>query len=269
MPLRPLLEDPIWRQRVLGALIVGLLVAAEMTHRTLFHRRAPSPKETAVNASIFGVDLLLRGAGLSTRLFVFHSAARFVPHQTLPSFASLAGCYVLVDFIYYWKHRLFHQTRLGWALHSTHHSSRELNFLSTFRLNWFEAALSYFFFLPLIVTGLPPLVLFTLIEINDGWQFVCHTRLVNKITWLDRFLNTPNIHRVHHHRSRDMADRNYGSTLMVWDRLFGTYHPGLQNAVYGIDGDDRSFNVFAIQFAGLRRLLGRSDTARTATTTKQ
>ncbi len=90
-----------------------------------------------------------------------------------------------------------------------------------------------------------------LIEFNDGWQFVCHTELVNRWRFLDRFMNTPNIHRVHHSKDPALANKNYGSTFMIWDRLFGTYHPGLDEVDAGVEGRDPGDGIVAIQFGGV------------------
>ena len=62
--------------------------------------------------------------------------------------------------------------------------------------------------------------------------------------WLDRLLSLvttwPHMHKVHHSRSPELTDTNYGNLLSIWDRLFGTYTPshlGTQ-IVYGLDGFD-------------------------------
>ncbi len=239
--------------RLVAALSVTALISIETYLVGRWYRWAPRLRTTMTDASIFGVDLLLRGLAMPLRLAVFIGLGSLIPWELEASAVTLLLTYIGVDFIYYWKHRLFHATRLGWALHRTHHSSEELNFLATFRLNWIEAGLSYFFFIPLVLTGLPAPVLFILVEINDGWQFLCHTRLVNRLPWLDRVVNTPNIHRVHHARDPRLADRNFGSTLMIWDRLFGTYHPGLEYVECGLEqGSPRT--IMAIQFGGLREL---------------
>jgi sterol desaturase/sphingolipid hydroxylase (fatty acid hydroxylase superfamily) len=38
---------------------------------------------------------------------------------------------------------------------------------------------------------------------------------------------TPELHRLHHSSRPDELDNNYGDSLIVWDRLFGTFRlPG-------------------------------------------
>ena len=249
--------------QTVSAILLFLLVGAELAYVLVVHKRPPDIRAHAANGAIFGIDLLLRGASFGLRVGIFMWATSLVPWSVEPSVLSIALTYIAIDFIYYWKHRLVHEWDFGWALHSTHHTSEDLTFFATFRLNWIEAAASYYFFLPLALIGLPALWLLILIEFNDGWQFVCHTKLVNRFRFLDRFMNTPNIHRVHHSRDPELANKNYGSTLMLWDRLFGTYHPGLDEVDAGIEGRPATHNVLSIQFAGLveyfRPRIGESD----------
>jgi hypothetical protein len=47
---------------------------------------------------------------------------------------------------------------------------------------------------------------------------------------------------VHHGRNPKYIDRNHGGTLIVWDRLFGTYAREEDEPVYGITTPIRSWN---------------------------
>jgi hypothetical protein len=55
-------------------------------------------------------------------------------------------------------------------------------------------------------------------------------------------LNTPSNHRVHHGREPKYIDKNHGGTLIVWDRLFGTYQAEEEEPVYGITRPLASWN---------------------------
>src|SRR6266850_1430385 len=63
--------------------------------------------------------------------------------------------------------------------------------------------------------------------------------------WLDRALSLvttwPCFHKVHHSRSPELTNTNYGNLFSVWDRLFGTYTPSQRgrNVHYGLDELDR------------------------------
>ncbi len=243
-------NSSLWTHPVIVSTVVGALVVAELAYRSLVLRRVVSIRDTFDDAAIFSVDIAWRTATLGGRLWLFDNVHRLAPWRLEISVVTIACAYVAIDFIYYWKHRLFHRSRLGWALHMTHHSSETLTFLATFRVNWLESTLGYFFFVPVVMVGVDPLLVLLLIEINDGWQFVCHTELVNP-RWLDGWFNTPNVHRVHHARDPELADTNYGSTFMVWDRMFGTYRGGSLATEVGLSGHRRLGNVWMIEFAGL------------------
>ncbi|HET9479178.1 MAG TPA: sterol desaturase family protein [Pyrinomonadaceae bacterium] len=60
--------------------------------------------------------------------------------------------------------------------------------------------------------------------------------------WLRLIVVTPNMHKVHHSREQIETDTNYSNIFSVWDRIFGTYTPGVNfgRVRYGLDGfDDR------------------------------
>ncbi|MEC8424559.1 MAG: sterol desaturase family protein, partial [Myxococcota bacterium] len=50
--------------------------------------------------------------------------------------------------------------------------------------------------------------------------------------------NNPHFHSWHHTRDGHLQDGNYGNTLVIWDRLFGSEvtQPG-SPALYGVGGD--------------------------------
>jgi len=58
--------------------------------------------------------------------------------------------------------------------------------------------------------------------------------------------NTPSHHRVHHGSNRRYLDRNHGSILILWDRLFGTFEPEGEPVVYGLTKNINTFNPVRI-----------------------
>ena len=63
---------------------------------------------------------------------------------------------------------------------------------------------------------------------------------------LEKVLNTPSHHRVHHGSNQQYIDRNHGSILIVWDRLFGTFEPEDDAVVYGLTKNIDTFNPWRI-----------------------
>jgi len=244
---------PLWDLRfaLLGAYFA--LVAGESLWRAYRRGETTPPGLIAVNILSWLADLGFRAATFGLRLAVFAAAAALLPQHGF-SIWLCAPLYVAVDFIYYWKHRLLHSTGWGWALHAPHHTSDQLTLLATFRLGWLQRQIDDFFFLPLILLGPPPLLMLLLIDLVEVAPAWCHTDSVGALGPLDRWLNTPANHQVHHARDRALADSNYGSTFMIWDRWFGTYRTA-QVAEFGLAEGPVGLNPFKIQFGALWRWL--------------
>jgi alkylglycerol monooxygenase len=51
--------------------------------------------------------------------------------------------------------------------------------------------------------------------------------VIGKLGPLEYVLNTPSQHRVHHGKNVYCIDKNYGGTLCIFDRLFGTFQEEL------------------------------------------
>ncbi len=62
--------------------------------------------------------------------------------------------------------------------------------------------------------------------------------------------NTPSHHRVHHARNPRYLDRNYAGILIIWDRMFGTFQPELDEEPcrYGIVKNLGGFNILRVAF---------------------
>ena len=170
-------------------------------------------------------------------------------------------CFLGVDFFYYWFHRVSHESSLPWGAHIVHHQSEEYNLAVALRQGAFQPLFSWLFYLPLAAIGFPPLMFLVCSSFNTLYQFWIHTRLIGRLGPLEWVLNTPSHHRVHHGRDPKYIDRNHGGTLIVWDRLFGTFRVEEEEPVYGITRPLRSFNPLWANFqvwADLAGMAGRT-----------
>jgi len=127
-----------------------------------------------------------------------------------------------MDFLYYWFHRAAHEINVLWAAHQVHHSSEDYNLTTATRQSAFQWMGSMFFYLPNAFL-VPPSVHLVHLEINILFQFWIHTQFIDSIGPLEYILNTASHHRVHHGRNPYCIDKNYAGTLIIWDRLFGTF----------------------------------------------
>ena len=150
--------------------------------------------------------------------------------------------FLLVDFLYWAWHRFTHETNIGWTTHVVHHQSEDYNLAVALRQSITSSWSSVPFYLPLAAIGIPPEVFFLHTALNTLYQFWIHTELVGRLGPLEWVLNTPSHHRVHHAVNRQYLDRNYAGVLIVWDRMFRTFEPEVEEPVYGTVEPMNSFN---------------------------
>ncbi len=149
---------------------------------------------------------------------------------------------ILDDFLYYWFHRISHESRFWWNFHVVHHSSKHYNLSVAVRQSWFGNAVAWMFFIPMAFLGFPLWMRLTVHGFNLIYQFFIHTKFVEKLGLLEFVLNTPSHHRVHHGVNNQYLDKNYGGIFIIWDRLFGTFVEETEEPRYGIIKPIRSFN---------------------------
>jgi len=140
---------------------------------------------------------------------------------------------VFYDFCYYWLHRAGHEVALFWAAHVVHHQSEDYNLSTALRQTSSGALFGWVFYLPMALAGVPPLVFGVVALVDLLYQFWVHTEHVGKLGWFDRWFCSPSNHRVHHAINDACLDRNYGGILVIWDRLFGSFHEETEPCVYG------------------------------------
>ncbi|MEO8453265.1 MAG: sterol desaturase family protein, partial [Gemmatimonadota bacterium] len=157
--------------------------------------------------------------------------------------ASWVAVFLLDDLIYYWVHRKSHEVNILWAGHVVHHSSEEYNLSVALRQSSLHGLLTWIFYLPLALLGVPVVMWAICHALNLIYQFWIHTRGVRRLPrMLEAVLNTPSHHRVHHGVNPQYQDRNYAGVFIVWDRLFGTFEPEVEEPVYGITKPLASWN---------------------------
>ena len=183
-------------------------------------------------AGIFLALLTIAGFGWVQR----HAALQnFLP---VPAWSHGALAWVAVflldDFAYYWMHRFSHTVNLLWAGHVVHHSSEEFNLTVALRQSSLHGLMSWLFYLPIALLGVPVTMWLVCHALNLVYQFWIHTREVDRLGPFEWLFNTPSHHRVHHGVNPEYMDKNFAGTLIIWDRLFGTYEPERAPVVYGI-----------------------------------
>lgn len=156
------------------------------------------------------------------------------PYQLPINGWTITAGVIAADFAYYWEHRTSHEIRMLWTGHAVHHSSPIFNTAVAFRFGPLEPFVAIMFHLPLILLGFHPAIVI-LGELGvQAYQFWIHTDVIGRLGPLDRVINTPSNHRVHHGSDTKYLDKNHGGILMIWDRMFGTYQAEEETPTYGL-----------------------------------
>ncbi len=159
-------------------------------------------------------------------------------------------CFVLDDLRFYWGHRLQHRSRWFWASHVVHHSSEFYNLSTALRQPWLGQITGLTIMsVPLAYLGFHPALIAFAASLNLVYQFFLHTEAIKRFpAWFEAVFNTPSHHRVHHARNPRYLDANYAGTLIVWDKLFGTFVPELDRdpPQYGLVKNLETYNPITV-----------------------
>ena len=153
----------------------------------------------------------------------------------LPLEAGLYG--IILDFWFYWYHRLMHEIGSLWQYHRTHHLTKHPNPLLTL---YADTEQEFF-----DILGIPLLTYFSMKAMGMPMGFyewwICHQYVVfaevaghsglrihtsppNTLSPLLRWFNCELIIEDHdlHHRKGWKSSGNYGKQTRLWDVVFGT-----------------------------------------------
>ena len=231
-----------------AAIAVGFLVliGVETAVSWAHNLRSYELRDTVANFVLAFADLLMAAAMKAVFLLLFAFLHRFAPLDLGLAWYGWVLLVVVNDFLYYVFHRCGHRSRFMWAFHITHHSSQKYNFSVAIRLNLFILPLHFVFMLPLALMGFRPEAILLINSVTTLYQLWVHTELVGRLGILDKIINTPSNHRVHHGTNPQYLDRNYGAMFIFWDHLFGTYEPEVERSIYGLTKNVDSHNPITL-----------------------
>lgn len=230
---------------VLGALFAALETRWRSVRAPLFFRRRDFAADLAywfftplvsraftrltVGLAVFGVVAASGGsfaelradlaAGRAPELGLARDALR-----ALPFAVQLALGLLVADFLGYWMHRAFHARPL-WGLHAVHHSSPQLDWLSSVRLHPLNQALmSVVQAVPLLALGFDPRVFAVVAPVLTLYAIGIHANVSFDLGPLRAVVASPRFHRWHHTSQAEGRDKNFAGLFPLWDVLFGTFY---------------------------------------------
>ena len=175
----------------------------------------------------FLLRLLFPAAAVGVAAFAAEHGWGLFNYYQLPFLVVVILTVVAMDFIIYLQHVLVHAVPVLWRLHRVHHADLDYDVTTGARFHPIEIILSMFIkFATIIVLGAPVVAVIIFEIILNAMAMFNHSN-VKLPDRVDRILRglfvTPDMHRVHHSVEDDEANSNFGFSLSIWDRMFGTY----------------------------------------------
>lgn len=211
-----------------SALAFLALIVVEQIAIRVFRRKGTTPWQDSFMSIALGY--LSEPANALSAFITLGILAAVEPFRlaTVPvTWLTFGLCFVLDDLRFYVHHRLAHRVRWVWAMHVVHHSSTNYNLPIALRQSWTKHFTGTMLLkIPLVLAGFDPVMVTFCGILNATYQFFLHTETVDRMPrWFEAIFNTPSHHRVHHGNNPRYLDANYAGTLIVWDKLFGSFEP--------------------------------------------
>ena len=111
---------------------ISHIILALMMVLTLIQRKTRK-KALSRKPADFIIDTISLGAHFfivpAVAFFAIHAIQKYVPSENLgfirgPGILIFIGGLVVVDYFWYWNHRLFHADTWFWNLHEVHHNAK-------------------------------------------------------------------------------------------------------------------------------------------------
>jgi sterol desaturase/sphingolipid hydroxylase (fatty acid hydroxylase superfamily) len=145
--------------------------------------------------------------------------------QSLPVAVQVVAIIICADFVLYWEHRLFHEVKILWPVHAVHHSVETMDWLAGSRGHFIQVFSERAMVLvPLYLLGADRAALDIYVSFAALQAILIHCNTNIKFGWFKYVFVTPQFHHWHHSSEKPAIDTNYSAHLVLFDRLFGTYH---------------------------------------------
>lgn len=212
-----------------GMLILMMLWEATAPRRQL---RYPRWQRWPINIGLSAITaVLLRFSigGIAYFSAILASEMEFglLNVLVLPEWLSLVVALILFDLAVFGQHLAMHRWPLLWRLHKVHHTDLDFDVTTAVRFHPVEIILSLVYKVIIIsLLGAPALAVLIFELILSTSALFNHGNIMIPVHWDKRLrwlLVTPDMHRIHHSTTQTETDSNFGFSISIWDRLFGTY----------------------------------------------
>jgi sterol desaturase/sphingolipid hydroxylase (fatty acid hydroxylase superfamily) len=189
---------------------------------------------------------------------------RLWPSQA-PWLLQLLLAALLGECVAYWQHRLAHRWPRYWRFHALHHSGDHLNLVRVVRFHFVDVGPAAFAAIaPLVLLGAPDAMIAFYLSLTAAFGLLGHANMrMRTPAWLSWLVCTPAVHRHHHARAAHDSDGNFGTMVMLFDIVFGTFRPpaSVGPSEVGIEGDPQPQGFWPQMMAPFRDSHVRPDRA--------
>jgi len=235
---------------ILFAIPAGRKVRLRVILRILFPRRLLATASGRADIGFYIFSILFAGLLIGWAMFSAEQVRAWVqlwlgapPDPRLPRWAAApiatAILFLAFELAYWVDHWLMHRVPFLWHLHKVHHRAESLSLLTRARVHPLETI--GFYNLVALTTGLTAALLDQLLGRIDPYTIggtnllimlfaIAITQLQHSHLWVGfgpfwgRLLLGPAHHQIHHSAHTNHFNKNFGSCLALFDRLFGTFH---------------------------------------------
>jgi sterol desaturase/sphingolipid hydroxylase (fatty acid hydroxylase superfamily) len=179
----------------------------------------------AINTAL--VRLVFASAAVGVAALAAERGTGLFNAIALPAWLEIVLAVVILDFVIYLQHVLFHAVPALWRLHMMHHADLDLDVTSGARFHPVEILLSMVIKIAVVSALGPPVAAVVAFEVVLNATAMFNHGNLRLPEGVDRVLRllvvTPDMHRVHHSAVAAETNSNFGFNLPWWDRLLGTY----------------------------------------------
>ena len=218
------------------AFFVGIFLAVALVE-LFYPRRTLNTSKTSrwfgnigvVFISTILLRILFPAGAVGISVWIGHQGWGIFNHSQWPLWLEVTLTIVILDFVMYMQHVMFHAVPVLWRLHMMHHADLDYDLTTGARFHPLEIIISLGIKGGAItVLGAPPVGVIIFEILLNGMSMFNHGNFFIPLG-IDRVLRllvvTPDMHRVHHSVFPNETNTNFGFNIPWWDRLCGTYKP--------------------------------------------
>nr|WP_302469811.1 sterol desaturase family protein [Vibrio antiquarius] len=224
-------QDPSWIRLgfFLGVLLLCALWENKLPRKTLTASRGfrwvNNLSLVAVNSLI--VTLVMPIAAFQAAIIAQEQQWGLFNLLSLPAWLNVLLAVILLDFVIYVQHVVFHYVKPLWKLHRMHHADLDIDVTTGARFHPIEIIISMGVKIATVfILGVSPIAIVVFEIVLNASAMFNHSNAKLALSADQKLRNvivTPDMHRVHHSVIAKETNSNFGFFLSVWDRLFGTY----------------------------------------------